>query len=70
MTISPKLARDGGQTREHGFILTIPAGLQHGEVLRLRNRGRQKPDGSFGHIFITVNVPRLQQQTEAIPRGG
>jgi hypothetical protein len=67
MTINPVLARDGGKTREHGFILTIPAGLQDGEVLRLRNKGREKPDGSFGHIFITVNVPRLQQPTEAIP---
>jgi hypothetical protein len=66
MTISPILARDGGKTREHGFILTIPAGLRHRERLRLKHKGRLKPDGTYGHIFITVNVPGPYQDTPGI----
>ena len=66
MTISPKLARDGGKTKEHGFILTIPAGLQHREILRLKHKGRLKPDGTYGHIYITVNVPDIHRDTPGI----
>ncbi|WP_157083607.1 hypothetical protein [Bradyrhizobium manausense] len=66
ITISPKLARNGGQTREHGFLITIPPGTKDGAILRLKGQGRPNPDGSYGHVFLKVHVPKLHQTTEGL----
>ena len=64
ITISPRLAATGGKVREHGYNINIPAGVKHGEVLSLKGIGRQKPDGTYGHAYITLNIPqRADQQT-------
>jgi len=61
-TISPRVARDGGTTEEHGFIITIPKGFKSGTVLRFRGKGRMRPDCTYGDAYIKCNYPDMPQQ--------
>jgi curved DNA-binding protein len=44
--------------------LTIPEGTESGKILRLRNLGMIKEDGSRGDLFIKVHVTIPKNLTE------
>lgn len=44
-------------TREPEHVkVTIPAGIRPGTRLRLRGKGRPRPDGSRGDVYLTVDI--------------
>jgi hypothetical protein len=66
ITISPRMAEQGGKKQVNDFIVSIPAGTKHCARFRLKGKGGPKPDGTFGDLYITVNVPpRPNQRTIA-----
>lgn len=55
-TISPILAKTGGERVIHGCRVKIQPGTKHGVRVRLRGAGVHRPDGSRGDIILTLKV--------------
>jgi len=68
ITISPKMAREGGKVKVEHLSVTIPPNTTHGSTLRAKGHGAPKPDGTRGDLYLTVNVPSHPDQ-RAIGRG-
>lgn len=65
------------QTQTGGLRLKIKPETQNGTKVRLRGRGRQKPDGTYGNLIVTYNVrlpqgltPRQRELLEEMRREG
>lgn len=52
------------QTQEGKLKLKVKPETQNGSKIRLRGKGYQKPDGTFGNLIITYNVTLPQNLTE------
>jgi hypothetical protein len=57
ITVSPRVAKNGGKVRVQHLMVHITPGTKDGDRLRVKERGAAKPDGTRGHLFLTVNVP-------------
>ena len=64
LSLTPREAQLGGERRvtldsrprpEHVKV-TIPAGIRPGTRLRLRGKGRPRPDGSRGDAYLAVEI--------------
>lgn len=63
------------QTLEDTVTLTVPAGVQSGQRLRLRQKGLRKKDGSSGDLYAVVKIvvpkdltPKERELFEALAR--
>jgi len=64
LSLTPREARLGGERRvtldskpgPEQVKVTIPAGIRPGTRLRLRGKGRLRPDGSRGDAYLAVEV--------------
>ena len=52
------------QTQSGKLKLKVKPETQNGTKIRLRGKGYQKPDGTFGNLIITYNVKLPTQLTE------
>ena len=52
------------QTQTSKLKLKIKPGTQPGSKVRLKGKGYQRPDGTFGDLIITYNVTLPTQLTE------
>lgn len=80
-TISPILARKGGvfEFDESDGVpsIRVRPDTKHGATYRIREYGSRRPDGSFGDLYVTFNVPEKMSDREAreqkaqrgVPRG-
>jgi hypothetical protein len=68
ITISPKMALEGGKVKVEHLTVTIPPNTTHGSTLRVKGHGAPKPDGTRGDLYLTVNVPSHPNQ-RSIGRG-
>lgn len=65
------------QTQAGRLRLKIKPETQNGSKTRLRGKGHQKPDGTYGNLIVTYNVklpqnltPRQRELLEKMRRGG
>jgi len=65
------------QTQGGKLRLKVKAGTQNGTRMRLRGKGYQKPDGTYGNLILTFNVklptnltPRQRELVEEMRRMG
>ena len=64
LSLTPREAQLGGERRvtldsrpdPEDVKVTIPAGIQAGTRLRLRGKGRPRPDGSRGDAYLAVEI--------------
>jgi hypothetical protein len=57
ITVSPKVAKEGGKVKVQHLMVRIPPGTKHGDRLQIKGQGVAKPDGTRGDLFLRVNVP-------------
>jgi len=55
-TISPHVARDGGERIIQRLKVKIPPNTKHGTKMRLKGVGSLKPDGTKGDIILTIHI--------------
>lgn len=65
LPLDAKQAQDGGPVTYHdpidskAFVITIPAGVRHGQIMRLRGAGNEnRPGGSSGDLYLKVEIKR------------
>jgi hypothetical protein len=64
ITVSPIVARDGGERTIQGLRIKIPPYTKHGTKLRLRGVGTPKGGGAKGDIILTVHVAGYEHPFE------
>ncbi|CAI2371612.1 unnamed protein product [Moneuplotes crassus] len=54
-----------GHIQKHTKLsVKIPAGVLSGEYMRIKNKGNILPDGSYGDLFIQVNIMNVPENLE------
>ena len=48
-------------TLDGTITLTVPAGVQHGEVLRVRGKGVPTPESGRGDLLVRIAIPLPQK---------
>ena len=62
LPLDPKVAEGGGQvtyrdtTDSNEFVVTVPAGIRDGQIMRLRGAGRDVPGGPAGDLYLKVEI--------------
>ncbi len=65
LPLDPKQAQEGGSVTYHdpvdgkAFVITIPPGVRHGQIMRLRGAGNgNRPGASAGDLYLKVEIKR------------
>jgi hypothetical protein len=65
LPLDPKQAQEGGTVTyrdpvdSKAFVITIPAGVRHGQVMRLRGVGNgNRTGGRAGDLYLKVEIKR------------
>jgi DnaJ-class molecular chaperone len=62
LPLDPKLAEEGGRvtcrdtTDLKEFVVTVPAGIRDGQIMRLRGAGHNTPGGPAGDLYLKVEI--------------
>ena len=62
LPLDPKLAEEAGRvtyrdtTDSKEFVVTVPAGIRDGQIMRLRGGGRNAPGEPVGDLYLKVEI--------------
>lgn len=56
--------KTGFETKKTTLRVKIPLGIKDGDVLRVKGKGNAITDGSYGDLFVNVNVANVDKQFE------
>ncbi|MBQ4340290.1 MAG: J domain-containing protein [Firmicutes bacterium] len=52
---SAKISYNAGEGKKT-ISVKIPAGMESGKKIKLKDQGKKKPDGTYGNLMITINI--------------